>query len=64
MINDGVGPALEEFVTDFCDLFPWPVSSHSQNFNNQYLDEIIADLEAGIEDISVTDWTLCYTASP
>jgi hypothetical protein len=51
IINETIEPALEELVSEFCDLFPWPVSSFCQDIADQYLDEIIADIEAGIEDI-------------
>jgi hypothetical protein len=51
IVNGTIGPVLEELVAEFCDLFPWPVSSLCQSFADQYLDEIIADIEAGIEDI-------------
>jgi saposin len=52
IVNGTIGPAIKEAVEQLCDdLLPWPLSSWCASFIDQYVDEIIADIEAGIDNI-------------
>jgi hypothetical protein len=51
IINGTIEPEIKALVEQFCDIFPWPVSSFCISFVDEYVDEIIADIEAGVTDI-------------
>jgi saposin len=53
LFNETLLPDIEILVGDICNLLPSPLSSLCTSFIDQYLEEIIADIEADIDSFNI-----------
>jgi saposin len=54
LLLDGlVKEEIEQLAAEFCDLFPTPISIWCKSFIDQYIDEIIAAIESGIDAFNI-----------